>query len=304
MLLPSKELFNGTKVPATTTAEMRVALGELRDYLADLLGEDSTDYGVVEEALQIGDYGHRGLVGSNDAAAPNAKFSITTTSTTYRNAQGGTKTLKSGTTLTVDITVAGPVINGRDQADPFGASAKVSIYKIYNGTTEALIASLAAPSIGPALPSGYTYWSYAGTVTLDGSANLRRMFMAGNAMTYETQLVILAASGAAATQAVSYASYVPTFALQVMIDSYGLVTTSTATTAAHYIRLSSTGGNWKADQVATENAGTGYNDYTNVLTVPNVASQSIYTGWVNNAAVTTVSSTLAVLGFTVPNGAI
>lgn len=43
MLLPSKELFNGTKTPVTTTAEMRVALGQLRDYLAALLGEDSDE---------------------------------------------------------------------------------------------------------------------------------------------------------------------------------------------------------------------------------------------------------------------
>ncbi|WP_166675013.1 hypothetical protein ABEB33_10605 [Herbaspirillum huttiense] len=43
MLLPSKDLLNGAKTPATTTAEMRVALGQLRDYLADLIGEDSDD---------------------------------------------------------------------------------------------------------------------------------------------------------------------------------------------------------------------------------------------------------------------
>ncbi|MFJ3316108.1 hypothetical protein ACIPLR_12165 [Herbaspirillum huttiense] len=43
MLLPSKDLLNGTKTPATTTAEMRVALGQMRDYLAGLLGEDSDD---------------------------------------------------------------------------------------------------------------------------------------------------------------------------------------------------------------------------------------------------------------------
>lgn len=43
MQLPSKELLNGTKTPATTTAEMRVALGQMRDYLAGLLGEDSDD---------------------------------------------------------------------------------------------------------------------------------------------------------------------------------------------------------------------------------------------------------------------
>lgn len=42
-LLPSKELLNGTKDPETTTGEFRVALGHLREYLSDLLGEESAD---------------------------------------------------------------------------------------------------------------------------------------------------------------------------------------------------------------------------------------------------------------------
>jgi phage-related tail fiber protein len=53
MLLPSKELFNGTKSPATTTAEMRIALGALRDYLAGLLGEDSDDKAGARSVLGV-----------------------------------------------------------------------------------------------------------------------------------------------------------------------------------------------------------------------------------------------------------
>ncbi|KAF1043070.1 MAG: hypothetical protein GAK35_02390 [Herbaspirillum frisingense] len=43
MLLPSKELLNGSKTPATTYAEMRGAFGQLYDYLAAFLGTDSDD---------------------------------------------------------------------------------------------------------------------------------------------------------------------------------------------------------------------------------------------------------------------
>ncbi|MBW9332444.1 hypothetical protein FEE59_02850 [Herbaspirillum sp. RU 5E] len=53
MLLPSKELFNGTKTPVTTTAEMRVALGQLRDYLAALLGEDSDNKAAARSLLGV-----------------------------------------------------------------------------------------------------------------------------------------------------------------------------------------------------------------------------------------------------------
>ena len=35
--LPSRELLDGTKVPETTTGEFRLAMGNLRQYLADYL---------------------------------------------------------------------------------------------------------------------------------------------------------------------------------------------------------------------------------------------------------------------------
>ncbi len=45
--LPAKNVLDGTKTPATTTGEMKTALGQLRDYLAGLLGAD----GVIATAL-------------------------------------------------------------------------------------------------------------------------------------------------------------------------------------------------------------------------------------------------------------
>ena len=51
--LPEKDLLSGTKTPATTTGEMKSALGKLRDYLAELLGEDSSDKETARQALGI-----------------------------------------------------------------------------------------------------------------------------------------------------------------------------------------------------------------------------------------------------------
>lgn len=50
-LLPAENLLDGTKTPATTTSEMKGALGMLRRYLADLLGTDSTDKAAARSAL-------------------------------------------------------------------------------------------------------------------------------------------------------------------------------------------------------------------------------------------------------------
>ena len=50
-LLPSKELLNGTKNPETTTGEFRVAIGHMRDYLFELLGENSAEKEKARAAL-------------------------------------------------------------------------------------------------------------------------------------------------------------------------------------------------------------------------------------------------------------
>ena len=51
--LPEKTLLDGSKLPKTTTGEMKDALGKIRDYLNDLLGEDSADRETARLALGI-----------------------------------------------------------------------------------------------------------------------------------------------------------------------------------------------------------------------------------------------------------
>jgi hypothetical protein len=50
-LLPAKNIFDGSKSPATTTGEMKSALGTVRDWLADLFGVDSSDKAGVRALL-------------------------------------------------------------------------------------------------------------------------------------------------------------------------------------------------------------------------------------------------------------
>ncbi len=51
--LPEKDLLTGKKTPKTTTGEMKDALGKLRDYLAELFGDDSSDKEKARQALGI-----------------------------------------------------------------------------------------------------------------------------------------------------------------------------------------------------------------------------------------------------------
>ena len=51
--LPEKAVLDGSKIPKTTTGEMKEALGELHDYLKELLGEDSGDKESARLALGI-----------------------------------------------------------------------------------------------------------------------------------------------------------------------------------------------------------------------------------------------------------
>ena len=51
--LPEKALLDGSKLPKTTTGEMKDAPGKLRDYLSDLPGKDSSDREAARLALGI-----------------------------------------------------------------------------------------------------------------------------------------------------------------------------------------------------------------------------------------------------------
>ncbi|EEO27800.2 hypothetical protein [Oxalobacter paraformigenes] len=51
--LPAKELLDGTKNPETTTGEFRLAMGNLRQFLFDLFGDESTDKETARQTLGI-----------------------------------------------------------------------------------------------------------------------------------------------------------------------------------------------------------------------------------------------------------
>ena len=51
--LPARNLLDGTKSPETTTGEFRLAMGNLRQYLAELFGDESSDKETARQTLGI-----------------------------------------------------------------------------------------------------------------------------------------------------------------------------------------------------------------------------------------------------------
>ena len=70
--LPEKAVLDGSKIPKTTTGVMKEALGELHDYLKELLGEDSGDKESARLALGID---LEELSGNIDAKADRSELS-------------------------------------------------------------------------------------------------------------------------------------------------------------------------------------------------------------------------------------
>ena len=78
--LPEKAVLDGSKIPKTTTGEMKEALGELHDYLKELLGEDSGDKESARLALGID---LEELSGNIDAKADRSELSSVAMTVSY-----------------------------------------------------------------------------------------------------------------------------------------------------------------------------------------------------------------------------
>lgn len=113
--------------------------------------------------------------------------------------------------LACDISVAGPVANGRDQAAAFPNTTWIYFFVIAqaNGTA-ATIASLS--STAPTLPSGYTVFQLAGAIRKDSIGNLLLVQQAGSMVAYDmnaSDTRIVASANSATFASASAAAYVP-----------------------------------------------------------------------------------------------
>ena len=156
----------------------------------------------------------RNLVGANNAGTPNTQFDYSADLVELRSSTDGSVVVRTNTgTLTNNTATAGPAANGRDQAGAFGASTWLHFYFIWNGTTLATLSSLTAPPTGPALPTGYTHWAYAGSIYYNATPLLVKTYWRGTWAYYEARQAALTGGTANAETTVSLTTLVPPNAL-------------------------------------------------------------------------------------------
>ena len=247
---------------------------------------------------------------ANNSSTPNTQFDLDADAIVLRNRKNQTVTIwEPGAAITNNISTAGPAANGRDQAGAFSNSSWVHFYWIWNGTTLATISSATAPPTGPTLPSGYTHWAYAGAVRLDsGGALLKTRFK--GAWAYTDEPITILSNGMATTDtAVSVATVVPPNALSYLMSqalaSFGGRITGDGTSVAvgsakirvingrDYTRVIDFN-----DNIAS---GSGISKVAAPFIAQNVSQQFYYFWSLTNGTLANGLS-LAVLGYSMPNG--
>jgi hypothetical protein len=280
--------------PNPSNAVMRTGMGKFWDYVTGLLGATG-DAAAARTALGAASASRvMGLIGNVNATTPLTQYDLSADAVTLRDADGGVLTRYSTGTLTCDLGLAGPIANGRDQAAAFTAATFVHLYFIWNGTTLATVASAAAQTTGPTLPTGYTHWAYAGTVRWDSASNIVKVFMRDADAFYQAEVSALASGNNTAETTVSLSAAIPSNALSAQIRAR-YANANTATSSSLFLRLVS-GSNYTS--VVGTQATTGITTYHDaVLQIPNVSQQVYY---LNGAA--SASTDIVVLGYKMPNG--
>lgn len=261
----------GDLLARTTTDLARVAVGAN----GKVLNADSTDAnGVAWVSRSQPGWASFGNASKNNAPTPTTKYDLIVNDVAFwEPTSGNTYFKRTVATLTVDTAVAGPAANGRDQAGAFSASIWLYFYWIYNPGTDTVAGtvSMTGPATGPALPSGYTAWAYAGAVRYNGASNLVPTRMAGNWRHYETEQNALSGGTATTETAVSLTSLVPPTA---GLFRLGGAMTVQSTEGAVYLRAV-TGSNARTVYAFGASGETNQSGWGDVM-LPNISQQFYY----------------------------
>ena len=157
-----------------------------------------------------------GLKASPNAGAPGSKIDVS-----YTAAIG-----LVNQSFTVDLNLAGPILNGRDQNTAFAANQFVYVYAITGpGKTPGGIVSLTPPTSGPGptLPAGYTLSAFLFPARWSTGPSLLRQHVAGNTIIYDGVQNVLGGGTAATDTVVDCSSLVPPLAttMQVFVRNAG-----------------------------------------------------------------------------------
>jgi hypothetical protein len=242
---------------------------------------------------------------ANNAATPNTQFDLDADAVVLKNANNQTVTLDDPSSVTCNVSTAGPAANGRDQAGGFTAGSWVHFYWIYDpgAGTLASLASATAPPTGPTLPSGYTYWAYAGAVYFTSGSALRKVRIKGAWAYYEARQSVLSAGTATSETTVSVSTFVPPNALafRLLVEEITCFAGgSGAASGVLFLRVVS-GSNHYVAWSYVPTASSQIRTSGGAAELPNLGQQFMYL-LSNTANVSPTDTSLSLLGYHLPNG--
>lgn len=222
-----------------------------------------------------------GLTGINNATTPNSQYDLDSAIIQFTNGAGESIVLP-GEPITCDVSVAGPALNGRDQAGAFSASSWVHFWWISNGTLVKTIASTEAPPGVPDLTglTGYTHWAYAGAVRFDGSSVLLKTYMRDNFAFYQNRIKGLALNAGSATSetAVDISAIIPPNCTNFVSEVQTSVADAAPDTDSNALIRLVTGVNYFVIQTGRSQVSSIQRHDTCQATFPNVG-QNLYYLW-------------------------
>lgn len=248
---------------------------------------------------------HR-LTCQNTAAALTTKFECLPAIAVLTTASGNRVRITSPGTLQCDLSLAGPIANGRDQAGAFSGDTWVTFWAIYNGTTTACLASTTINFVtGPTLPSGYTHYAYMTSVRLDNLGQLKRILTRGNKNFYLFP-ESLYSIGAIGTNTFGVGTLIPAdYAHEAEYEVFWTVTSNGSGGTGVSVQI---GPNLDASIVTGKStyvnaASQTVQDVFHWTTVGDVSLRIVTTEFLNPANRNSLSGTVKAISYTVPNGA-
>ena len=234
----------------------------------------------------------------NNTGSPNSIFDMDADVVVLRNSSDEYAVrFNPGAAISNDVSVAGSVANGRDQAAAFTASSWVHFYWIWNGSTLATVSSATAPPTGPTFPSGYTHWCYAGAVYFSAASQLVPTHIKGAMAFYDTAQSALSGGNSAVEATVSLTALIPPNALSAQLMA-SISTTSAATEVITVDIRHITGKIFHTLVTAAHNGLHGGGDSASIL-IPNMSQSVIY---IKTAGASNANLAILVQGYGLPNG--
>ncbi|EJM96978.1 hypothetical protein [Herbaspirillum sp. YR522] len=251
--------------------------------------------------------GIRGLLGKANATTPLTKFDFSTASRTFRNPNTGRLVTTYNTSvITADAGLAGPALNGRDQAAAFAAGSWIYLYAVSNGQgVEGAVFSANPPSVGPNAISGYPYSVFITALYWTNQSAIRRAVAAGDTVCEAEQYSVGSWGNTAGSEVpFSIAAACPPIALRLKARINSYISTNAGgggTASARYRFISGI----DAKEIPLGQPVANATAYDNEeVEFPNINQQLFIIFLLTSGPgnISSILSTLKSIGYVVPNG--